>query len=269
MATRESGLLRKVEKTTRARKYTSWQWRTKHQGDLGWKEVDLELGPTLWNMRTRLYVALGELKAKTLVERYVRWHLRRMHELKAYTGDPGHGAAAWWVSFPQPGCDRVKLRLRSGTSWLDFRQQCWRDWFHHIESEATDLWNHLALDPIIELARLQWQEGQAQEQVDQINNEKLPALRKAKRDGTLDKRDFEADERDCYRRLDGWENVSSSSAASWDEKLQAMVDALPRARRQQLKPRIVAMADRYFNDPRQKNAWVNEQWEDHTMTWHC
>jgi len=204
-----------------------------------------------------------------LVERYVRWNLKLMHELKAYTGDPGHGAAAWWVSFPQPGCDRVKLRLRSGTSTWDFRRQFWRNYIQSTESEATDLWNHLALDPILELARLQWQEGQAQEQVDTINIEKLPALRKAKRDGTLDKRDFEADERDCYRRLDDWENVSSASAASWDEKLQAMVDALPRTRRQQLKPRIVAMADRYFNDPRQKNAWANKQWEDHTMTWHC
>ncbi len=163
----------------------------------------------------------------------------------------------------------MKLRLRSGTSTWDFRRQFWRNYIQSTESEATDLWNHLALDPILELARLQWQEGQAQEQVDTINIEKLPALRKAKRDGTLDKRDFEADERDCYRRLDDWENVSSASAASWDEKLQAMVDALPRTRRQQLKPRIVAMADRYFNDPRQKNAWANKQWEDHTMTWHC
>lgn len=269
MATRESGYLRRIDKKAKDKSYISWQWRTHQHHDLGHKKVDLELGPTLWNIRTRLYVALGELKAKTLVERFVSLYFRQVEDLKAYTGDRGQDAAAWWISFPQPGCDMVKLRFRSGTSTWDFRRQFWRNYIHTLESEATDLWNHLDRDPILELARLQWQEGQAQEQVDQINNEKLPALRKAKRDGTLDKRDFEADERDCYRRLDDWEGLVSDSAASWDKKLQAMVDALPRTRRQQLKPRIVAMADRYFNDPKQKNVWANDQWEDHTMTWYC
>ena len=63
-------MLRYIEKTADSKKYPSWQWRTHHQHDLGHKKVDLELGNTLWCMRTRLYVALGELKAKTLVERY-------------------------------------------------------------------------------------------------------------------------------------------------------------------------------------------------------
>ena len=92
-----------VDKKAGAKTYSSWQWRTHHQHDLGHKKVDLELGDTLWNMRTRLYVALGELKAKTLVERYARWDFRRFSELKAYTGDRGAGDAAWWISFPQPG----------------------------------------------------------------------------------------------------------------------------------------------------------------------
>ena len=86
MLTRESGTLRYVEKTAGSKTYPSWQWRTHHQHDLGHKKVDLELGNTLWGMRTRLYVALGELKAKTLVECYARWRFRRMYELKAYTG---------------------------------------------------------------------------------------------------------------------------------------------------------------------------------------
>ena len=101
MLTRESGSLRLVNKKAGAKTYTSWQWRTHHQHDLGHKKVDLELGNTLWGMRTRLYVALGELKAKTLVERYARWHFCKVSELKAYTGDRGDGRAAWWMSFPE------------------------------------------------------------------------------------------------------------------------------------------------------------------------
>ena len=145
-----------VDKKAGAKTYSSWQWRSHHQHDLGHKKVDLELGDTLWNMRTRLYVALGELKAKTLVERFCRWHLCNISELKAYTGDRGQGAAAWWVSFPQPGYDKVKLRFRSGSSLHDFRCKSWRDWIHKIEFNATELWRHLGRDPVVELARLQW-----------------------------------------------------------------------------------------------------------------
>ena len=122
------------------------------------------------------------------------------------------------------------------------------------------MWNRLDLDPILEQAKQKWQQGQAQEQVDQINNEKLPTLIKAKRDGTLDERDY-------YCRLEGWERAVSASTASRDRKLVAMVDALPRTRRQLIIARIVAMADRYFNDPKEKNAWANYWWEDHTLKW--
>ena len=73
MLTRESGTLRYVEKTAGSKKYPSWQWRTHHQHDLGHKKVDLELGNMLWGMRTRLYVALGELKNKRLEVFLASW----------------------------------------------------------------------------------------------------------------------------------------------------------------------------------------------------
>ena len=267
MLTRESGTLRYVEKTAGAKQYPSWQWRTHHQHDLGHKKVDLELGNTPWNMRTRLYVALGELKAKTLVERYARLRFRSISELKAYTGDRGSGDAAWWISFPHPGCETVKLRFRSGASNLDFRRQAWRGWVQKIESDATFVWNQLSRDPIVELARLQWQEQQANDVVAKYQDDKLPALRKAKRNGEISKRDFEADERDCLAIIESFQNVASASASKWDEHLAEMVAALPRTRRQELKPRIIAMADRHFNNAATQNRWHADQWSDQLFTW--
>ena len=267
MLTRESGTLRYVEKTAGSKKYPSWQWRTHHQHDLGHKKVDLELGNTLWGMRTRLYVALGELKAKTLVERYARWHFCKVSELKPYTGDRGDGRAAWWMSFPEPGCDRGKLRFRSGTSWLDFRCKSWRDWIHQIETDATELWRHLDRDPIVELARLQWQEQQANDVVARQEGEHLPAIRKAKRDGEISKRDLDADERRFLVAVEAFQNIASASASAWDEHLAEMVAALPRPRRQALKPRIIAMADRHFNDAATQNRWHADQWSDHCFSW--
>ena len=256
-----------VNKKAGAKTYTSWQWRTHHQHDLGHKKVDLELGNTLWGMRTRLYVALGELKAKTLVERYARWRFNNISELKAYTGDRGTNDAAWWISFPHPGCDRVKLRFRSGASRLDFRYKWWRDWVQTIESDATFVWNQLNRDPIAELARLQWQEHQATAVVAEYMDDKLPALRKAKRNGDISKRDFEADERRWMVNVEGFEGIASASASKWDEYLAEMVAALPRTRRQELKPRIIAMADRHFNDAATQNRWHADQWSDNTFTW--
>ena len=256
-----------VNKKAGAKTYTSWQWRTHHQHDLGHKKVDLELGNTPWNMRTRLYVALGELKAKTLVERYARWRFNNFNELKAYTGDRGQGAAAWWISFPQPGCDRVKLRFRSGSSHLDFRCKWWRDWVQTIESDATFVWNQLNRDPIAELARLQWQEQQATAVVAEYQDDKLPALRKAKRNGDISKRDFEADERSLLTVVDDFQNIASASASAWDAHLAEMVAALPRPRRQELKPRIIAMADRHFNDAASQSRWHADQWSDHLFSW--
>ena len=256
-----------VDKKAGAKTYTSWQWRIHHQYDLGHKKVDLELGDTLWGMRTRLYVALGELKAKTLVERFCRWRFRRCTELKAYTGDRGHGDAAWWVSFPQLGCDMVKLRFRSGSSNLDFRRRAWRGWVQTTEADATFVWNQLNRDPIVELARLQWQEQQANDVVTEYMDDKLPALRKAKRNGDISKRDFEADERRWMVNVEGFEGIASASASAWDEHLAEMVAALPRPRRQELKPRIIAMADRHFNDAATQNRWHADQWSDHLFSW--
>ena len=107
---------------------------------------------------------------------------------------------------------------------------------------------HLDRDPIVELARLQWQEQQANDVVARQEGEHLPALRKAKRDGEISKRDFEADERRFLVAVEAFQNIASASASKWDEHLVKMVAALPRTRRQELKPRIIAMADRHFND---------------------
>ena len=269
MTTRESGYLRVTTKTAKGKKYTSWQWRTHHHHDLGHKKVDLELGSTIWNMRTRTYVALGELKSKTLVERYARWHFPHFPELKAYTGDHGQDGAAWWISFPAQNQDsgKVKLRFRSGTSWLDFRDKWLRDWFRKIESDATDLWNHLNRDPIVELARLQWQEQQANDVVARHESESLPALCNRKRDGDISKRDFEADEREYMMIIDGFQDVANASARAWDEHLAEMVSALPRTRRQELKPRIIAIAQRYSCNASTQNRWHADQWSDHVFRW--
>lgn len=269
MTTRESGYLRVTTKTVKDKKYKSWQWCTHHHHDLGHKRVDLELGSTIWNMRTRTYVALGELKSKTLVERYARLQFRSIKALKAYTGDHGQDGAAWWISFPAQNQDsgKVKLRFRSGTSWLDFRCKWWRDWFREIESDATDLWNHLDRDPIVELARLQWQEQQANAVVARQEGEHLPALRKLKRDGDISKRDFEADERRFLVAVDNVQNIPNVSARAWDEHLAKVVSALPRTRREELKPRIIAMAERHYNDAATQNRWHADQWSDNTLEW--
>ena len=87
--TRQPGSLRLVTKKAKGKEYRRWQWRTHKQGDLGWKTVDVELGEHLAGMRTRVLVALGELKAPLLVERWARWYFRSWEMLPAWTGRPG------------------------------------------------------------------------------------------------------------------------------------------------------------------------------------
>ena len=135
------------------------------------------------------------------------------------------------------------------------------------EIAASNLWRRLKDDPILELGRLQWQEQQANDVVARQESENLPALRKLKRDGDISKRDFEADERSYMMIIEDFQNVASASASKWDEHLAEMVSALPRTRRTELKPRIIAMADRHYNDAATQNRWHADQWSDNTLTW--
>ena len=139
-------------------------------------------------------------------------------------------------------------------------------WVQTTESDATEFGTSCR-DPIVELARLQWQEQQANDVVAEYLDDKLPALRKAKRNGDISKRDFEADERNWMVNVEGFEGIASASASAWDEHLAEMVAALPRPRRTELKPRIIAMADRHFNDAATQNRWHADQWSDHTFSW--
>ena len=67
--------------------------------------------------------------------------------------------------------------------------------------------------------------------------------------------------------IEDFQNIANASARAWDEHLVEMVSALPRTRREELKPRIIAMADRHFNDAATQNRWHADQWSDHLFTW--
>ena len=83
----------------------------------------------------------------------------------------------------------------------------------------------------------------------------------------MNKWDFEADESDCMAIIESFQNVASASASKWDEHLSEMVAAMSRTRRQELKPRIITMADRHFNDAATQNRWHADQWSDQLFTW--
>ena len=71
----------------------------------------------------------------------------------------------------------------------------------------------------------------------------MTELRPLRRAGDLNQRDFEADERDSYMRLEGWEEMQAAVRTRWDGLLAEMVASLPRPCRDELKPRIVMLAD--------------------------
>ena len=128
------------------------------------------------------------------------------------------------------------------------------------------MWRCLTADPIVELGRLQWFESEAQREVDKIAEQQLE-LRRLRRAGDLSQRDFEADERDTYRRLEGWESMQAAVRTRWDELLAEMVAALPRPRREELRPRIVMLADRMQSDSRQLQQWNADHWDGTTLRW--
>ncbi|AII41846.1 hypothetical protein KR100_00280 [Synechococcus sp. KORDI-100] len=265
---RQPGSLRRVSKTARGRKYERWQWRTHRQTDTGWATVDVELGERLTGLRTRTLIALGELSAPLLVERWARWHFRSWNDMPAFTGRPAGAKqrSAWWCELPRQSDGSIRIRFRSVDGSYDFRRRGARSAITSAEELATSLWRCLTADPIVELGRLQWFESEAQTQIEKIAEEQLE-LRRQRRVGDLSQRDFEADERDTYLRLERWEAMQAAVRTRWDELLAEMVAALPRTRRDELKPRIVMQADRLQSDSKQLQKWRDDHWVDNTLEW--
>lgn len=268
---RTPGSLRLVTKKARGHEYQRWQWRTRRREGDRHLTFDLELGENLTGLRTRTYVALGELSAPLLLERWARWYFRKWSDLPAYTGRPeaarSQQRTAWWLEIPRKEYDRVRLRFRAlvhGT--YDFRRD--RTTIMKAESVADSIWRRLADDPILNLARLQWFEQEGQTRIDSLNQD-LVDLRRQRRHGELSQRDYEADERQTYLSLEGWEGMVSTVRVRWDELLAEIIAALPRNRQEPDRSRIVARADRLLNDPKQRNAWHAKHWDDHTLHWSC
>jgi hypothetical protein len=267
---RPPGSLRLTTKTAKGKTYTRWQWRTHRPTDTGWATVDVELGQDLRNQRVRVLVALGELSAPLLIERWVRWRFRHWDPLPAWCGRPDAAKdrqrAAWWIELPRADQKNhpVRVRFRSLDGSLDFRRA--RRNIVETEQIAADLWSCLVDDPILELARLQWLEREAQQQIDAIAQEQID-LRRLRRIGELSQRDYEADERSAYLRLDGWESMASAVRCGWDELLAELVAAMPRPRREADRTRIVALAARHLSDPRRLRQWHADHWDENTLRW--
>lgn len=266
---RVPGSLRLVTKKARGHEYTRWQWRTRRRDGDRHLTFDLELGEYLTCMRTRVYVALGELSAPLLVERWARHNFKDNDGLPAYTGRPESTRSiqrvAWWLEIPRKESDRVRLRFRALVPGIyDFRRD--RPTIAKAEAKADEIWRELSDDPILQLARLQWFEQESQAQIDSLN-EQLVDLRRQRRQGELSQRDYEADERSVYLYLEPWEDLISWVRGRWDELLAEMIAALPRNRQEPDRSRIVARADRLLNDPKQRNAWHAKHWDDGTLSW--
>lgn len=265
---RPPGSLRLVTKHAKGHPYRRWQWRTHHRSDLGWRTVDVELGRNLAGMRTRVLIALGELSAPLLLERWIRWRFRHWSVLPSWTGRPDASRriqrAAWWIELPRRADDPVRLRFRSLDGSCDFRRS--RAAVAHAELIALDVWRDLTANPIADLARLLWLQQQAQEQIDVIAQE-LINLRRLRRRGDLSQRDYEADERGTYLRLEGWESMHSRVSDDHDDLLVEMVAAMPRTRRDADRSRILAAADRLLNDPKRRAGWHADHWDGSTLRW--
>jgi len=263
---RPPGSLRLVRKTAKGKTYRRWQWRTHRRTDTGWRTDDVELGEKLWGIRTRTLIALGDLRAPLLVERYIRWQTNHWNRLPAWTGKPDgtHQRAAWWLELPRKPDGVVKLRFRSIDGSTDFRRlgKVKSD----LEIEAANLYSALIDDPLIELARLLWQEQEAQQQADK-RQEDLSDLKRQRRIGEITQRDYEADERMILLSLDDWENIISCSVRRYDDLLKEVIASISRPTREHQQTRILALVDRHLSDPKQRQRWHADQWDDHTLTW--
>lgn len=265
---RQPGSLQLVTRHARGHEYPLWRWRSWRQGDLGLERVDLPLGAELAGLRTRTYVALGRLSAPLLVERWARWHFKRWDDLPSWTGLPSGSKqrALWWLEIPRTRDGDVRLRFRSLDGSVDFRRRSIRTAIRKAESTATGIYRDLTTDPCVELARLLWLEQQGQERVDGIAQEQLD-LRRLRRQGELNQRDYEADERDTYRRLDGWENLTSTVQRRHDELLEQVVQAAARPERDEIRRQVLNRVDRHLQDSRQKALWHADHWDGRTLSW--
>jgi len=264
---RQPGSLQRVTRRARGHEYPMWRWRTYRRGDLGWQRVDLPLGDRLTGLRTRTYVALGRLSAPLLVERWARWHFRSWSDLPSWTGLPSGSQqrALWWLEIPRTRDGSIRLRFRSlDRGGYDFRRV--RSSISTAEQTATDIYRDLTDDPCLELARLLWLEQQGQQQVDAIAQEQLE-LRRQRRQGDLNQRDFEADERDTYLRLDGWEHMTATVQRRHDDLLEQVVQAAARPERDDIRRQVLVLVDRYLHDGRQQSRWHADHWDDHTLRW--
>jgi hypothetical protein len=266
-ATRQPGSLRRVTKRAKGKEYQRWQWRTHRRTDTGWATVDVEIGDSLTNIRARTLVALGELKAPLLVERWARL-MFPWNGVPAWTGRPAaarrNQRVAWWLELPRAADGPIKIRFRDLGAGYDFRRG--RSYIAKVESYATFVWQALNDDPIVELARLLWQEQQTQKEIE-TKNQTLIDLRRQRRAGDLNQRDFEADERATYISLDKWEEAASGTILSYDELLKLVTDSMPRPQREAYRSQILVAVDRILNDPKHQSRWHSDQWEGNQFTW--
>tara|TARA_S200002703_G_scaffold135953_1_gene125067 strand:+ start:1961 stop:2788 length:828 start_codon:yes stop_codon:yes gene_type:complete len=266
---RQPGSLQQITKRSKGREYKVWRWRTYRRGDLGWERIDAELGADLTGLRTRLYVAIGRLSAPLLIERWVRWHFRSWEFLPAWTGQPAeakeHQRAAWWLELPRQSDGLVKVRFRGlSPDAPDFRRA--RSAVANAEQVATQVWRCLTADPVLDLARLLWFEQEGRKIIDELTANQLE-LRRLKRQGELSQRDYEADERHTYLKLDEWESMISQVQERHDQLLSELIAAAVRSEREQIKREVLVRVDRHLNDQRQRQRWTAEHWIDHTLHW--
>ena len=88
-----------------------------------------------------------------------------------------------------------------------------------------------------------------------------------RRQGELNKRDFEADERDLYRVLETWEEMVGTVRSRWDNQLAAIEKAMPRGRKEEVRKRVVALAERLSGDAKQLREWESSHWDGTTLRW--
>lgn len=271
---RQPGSLQRITRRAKGKEYPYWRWRTYRRGDLGWERVDLALGDDLTGLRTRTYVALGRLSAPLLVERWARWRYKTWTDIPAWTGRPdaarGHQRTAWWLELPRQSSDSVRLRFRNLTSHgeggYDFRRV--RTSIQKAEEIATSIWRRLNDDPVLNLARLLWLEREGQQRIDEIAERQIE-LRRQRRRGDLNQRDFEADERHTYLLLDGWEEMVSAVQRRHDELLEEIIQAMARPEREEIRREVLTLVDRHLNDSRQQQHWRADHWDGNTLTWRC
>jgi hypothetical protein len=264
---RQPGSLQRITRRAKGREYPYWRWRTHRRGDLGWERVDLALGEDLAGLRTRTYVALGRLSAPLLVERWARWYFTAWSDLPAWSGRPADAQqrAAWWLELPRDPAGQVRLRFRSLERGAhDFRTA--RAAISKAEEVATTIYRRLTDDPVLELARLLWLEREGQQRVEAIAEEQLD-LRRQRRQGELSQRDYEADERGTYLRLEGWEEMVGTVQRHHDQRLEEIVQAAARPEREEIRRQVLTLVDRHLQDSRQQALWRSDHWDGSTLHW--